>query len=228
MWVLGHRGVMGEGPPENTMEAFRAAADLGVDGIETDVRLTGDGRLVLFHDRLAANGEPVAHQSHAELEAAEGLHVPEVAEALAAWPHLLWNLEVKAPAAMAPLLEVLAGHDPARIVLSSFFHNVIHAHAGDQAWPLGLLLDYRPVSVAGLLNDWPERPPDYCVWRMEYADGEVLAELNRRGVANLLYDVHSWADLHQAEAWGVAGVIMDQPELPLGFHAHPADLGDLP
>lgn len=32
------------------MEAFRAAADLGVDQIETDVRLTKDGALVLFHD----------------------------------------------------------------------------------------------------------------------------------------------------------------------------------
>ena len=36
--------------PENTMEAFRAALDLGVDQIETDVRITRDGELVLIHD----------------------------------------------------------------------------------------------------------------------------------------------------------------------------------
>jgi len=37
--------------PENTMPAFRAAVELGLDAIETDVRRTKDGHLVLIHDR---------------------------------------------------------------------------------------------------------------------------------------------------------------------------------
>ena len=37
--------------PENTMPAFRAAAEMGCDAIETDVRMTRDGHLVLIHDR---------------------------------------------------------------------------------------------------------------------------------------------------------------------------------
>lgn len=37
--------------PENTMEAFKAAVELGLDAIETDVRRTKDGHLVLIHDR---------------------------------------------------------------------------------------------------------------------------------------------------------------------------------
>ena len=37
--------------PENTMAAFRAAVELGCDVIETDVRMTRDGHLVLIHDR---------------------------------------------------------------------------------------------------------------------------------------------------------------------------------
>ena len=55
--LLRHRGVLlgchrGDRTnfPENTMEAFRGAAKLGVDAIETDVRRTKDGQLVLFHD----------------------------------------------------------------------------------------------------------------------------------------------------------------------------------
>lgn len=49
IYVAAHRGWCAK-YPENTMEAFRAAIDLGVDQIETDVRMTKDGELVLMHD----------------------------------------------------------------------------------------------------------------------------------------------------------------------------------
>ena len=37
--------------PENTMSAMRSAIEMGCDAIETDVRMTKDGHLVLIHDR---------------------------------------------------------------------------------------------------------------------------------------------------------------------------------
>ncbi|MCB1042623.1 MAG: hypothetical protein KDC35_06780 [Acidobacteria bacterium] len=37
--------------PENTLLAFQAAWDLGVDAIELDVQMSADGTLVVFHDR---------------------------------------------------------------------------------------------------------------------------------------------------------------------------------
>ena len=55
----GHRGDR-KHYPENTMSAFRGALELGLDAIETDVRMTLDGHLVLIHDRSIArttNGE---------------------------------------------------------------------------------------------------------------------------------------------------------------------------
>lgn len=47
--VLAHRGGSGLWP-ENTMMAFEGAANLGVDGLETDIHQTKDGRLVIIHD----------------------------------------------------------------------------------------------------------------------------------------------------------------------------------
>lgn len=49
VWVVGHRGVRAL-YPENTLLSFEQAIALGVDGIETDVHMTTDGRLVLIHD----------------------------------------------------------------------------------------------------------------------------------------------------------------------------------
>jgi glycerophosphoryl diester phosphodiesterase len=39
-----------ENTPENTMIAFEKTADIGIRGIEVDVRKTRDGKLILMHD----------------------------------------------------------------------------------------------------------------------------------------------------------------------------------
>ncbi len=44
-----HRGLHNEHKAENSMSAFKAAVDAGY-GIELDIRLSKDGRLVVFHD----------------------------------------------------------------------------------------------------------------------------------------------------------------------------------
>lgn len=44
-----HRGLHGPGVPENSLAAFRAAIGAGA-GIECDVRLTSDSKVVVFHD----------------------------------------------------------------------------------------------------------------------------------------------------------------------------------
>ena len=49
IFVAAHRGWCAK-YPENTMEAFRAALEIGVDQIETDVRVSKDGELILLHD----------------------------------------------------------------------------------------------------------------------------------------------------------------------------------
>ncbi len=47
--IVAHRGDSAYFP-ENTLEAFRSAYELGVDVIETDVHLTKDGEIVIWHD----------------------------------------------------------------------------------------------------------------------------------------------------------------------------------
>lgn len=47
--VWAHRGASAYAP-ENTLEAFKLAVDIGSDGIELDVQLSKDGELVVIHD----------------------------------------------------------------------------------------------------------------------------------------------------------------------------------
>ena len=49
MQVIAHRGASSYAP-ENTVPAFDLAIQMGADGLETDIRATSDGVLVLLHD----------------------------------------------------------------------------------------------------------------------------------------------------------------------------------
>ena len=46
---IGHRGAKGY-EPENTLISFQKAIDLNVDGIELDVHLSSDGKIMVIHD----------------------------------------------------------------------------------------------------------------------------------------------------------------------------------
>lgn len=87
---VAHRGLHGTSVPENTMPAFLAAVEKGY-AIETDVRLSKDGELFLFHDddlsRLTgASGAFIDRTAEEirELKIAGCEHVPTLEEFLSA------------------------------------------------------------------------------------------------------------------------------------------------
>ena len=55
-YIYGHRGARAL-LPENTMPAFHKALEGGANALETDVHLTADGSVVVFHD---STGERIA------------------------------------------------------------------------------------------------------------------------------------------------------------------------
>ena len=68
---IAHRGGSGLWP-ENTIFAFVSAAKAGFDGAELDVQLTGDGKLVVFHD-FKLNPDLCRNGAGKWLERANGL-----------------------------------------------------------------------------------------------------------------------------------------------------------
>ncbi len=64
--VVAHRGFHDSTTVENTVDAYRRAAEIGVDLVEVDIRRTADGILVLHHDASIA-GRRIASTKYADL-----------------------------------------------------------------------------------------------------------------------------------------------------------------
>lgn len=89
--VLGHRGAR-HAAPENTALAFELALSEGADGVELDVRLDGDGRVIVLHDadlRRVSNGvetraaERLSPEELGRVDVGRGERVPLLADVLA-------------------------------------------------------------------------------------------------------------------------------------------------
>ena len=72
--LIVHRGFKGGGP-ENTLEAYQAAVDLGAEGVEIDIHRTKDGVLVLHHDsdlgKIWGGNQDISKSTYYELLEAE-------------------------------------------------------------------------------------------------------------------------------------------------------------
>ena len=89
-FIIAHRGASAA-HPENTLEAFVGALAEGADWVELDVRLSGDGQLVVHHDAWYSDGLGIAACS----ADARPASVPLLAEALDACAGMGVNIEIK-------------------------------------------------------------------------------------------------------------------------------------
>jgi len=144
-WLVAHRGGSLLSP-ENTFVAFDRAVELGCDALETDVHLTRDGVVVVFHDdetdRLTGAAGTIEERTLPEVRALDaaygfspdggrtfplrglGVKVPTLAETLARYPALRLNVDAKSedPALVEALVrEVKAARAVERVCLGSFF-----------------------------------------------------------------------------------------------------------
>ena len=115
--LFGHRGASGE-LPENTLPAFERALEQGATAIETDVHLSRDGEVMVFHDdsldRTTDATGAIAELTCEQIQALDaghgfsadggrttphrgrGFRVPRLAEAFQAFPEVSFNIEIKA------------------------------------------------------------------------------------------------------------------------------------
>jgi glycerophosphoryl diester phosphodiesterase len=208
MLVLAHRGCHDE-VPENTMQAFAAAAASGVDGIETDVRVSADGFAVLIHDRVLA-GRPVTALTRAEIKDCIGHEVPTLDDALLAFPDLYWNVEIKTRAAIEPTMSALGRYPPARALVTSFRHDAAAEIATRMDVDCGFLIADRPLSLQGLVDSaLPLRRLRTIVCDFEILDGDLVKTAHLAGWRVFAYGLRTRDEHIACRAMQLDGMITD-------------------
>ncbi len=219
MLRLAHRGDWRH-VPENSIAAFRAAMEVpGCDGIELDVRLSGEGTPVVIHDATLARVQRlpgrVRDLDDAALEAAG---VPTLASTLAAVPaDAFVDVELKGDDHGPPTAAVLRaarGDAPARAVVSSFD-------------PPSL------VTMRELLPDWPrwlnadDLAPETlslalglgCVAvsiRWQAVTPETMRRAREAGIEVAAWTVRRTATADRLERLGVVACCVEGPALDDG------------
>ncbi|MBC8279887.1 MAG: hypothetical protein H8E48_03780, partial [Chloroflexi bacterium] len=163
--VIAHRGDSANAP-ENTIAAFKKALDLGADGIELDVRLTKDEKLVVFHDRFLERTTTgtgrVNHHSQdevLELDAGSwfapeftGEHPPTLDDVFEELPSdFLINIEIKVDVKGMQLIA----------------HKVAEAVRRHARWNSALVASFNPIPLWELRRIEPKINRGY-IWSKDH------------------------------------------------------------
>jgi glycerophosphoryl diester phosphodiesterase len=226
-----HRGASGY-CPENTLAAFSKALELGATGIETDVQLTADGRVVIIHDesllRTTGMNKLVKDATLAEISeldagswfssAFAGERIPQLEQLLemVTQTETILNIELKngiIPYAglEQAVIDLVRKHELAqRVIISSFNH-----------YSLALCKQLAPDIRTGVLYmEGLYRPWDYA--KSVQADAlhayhyaavpELVAEAAANGIVYHPFTVNEPAEMKRLMDAGVAGIITDYPD----------------
>lgn len=126
--IYGHRGASAL-EPENTMRAFKRAFKDGAIGIEFDVRLTADKKIVVIHDEMlnrTSNGvgfvKDYTYEELLQLDFGLGEKIPLLIEVLKEYEKNYWlNIEIKELGLEEQLIDFLNEYDvKEKAIVSSF------------------------------------------------------------------------------------------------------------
>lgn len=235
--IVAHRGQRAT-RPEQTIEAYRTAIDLGCEAIECDVQRTRDGRLVMLHDLTldrTTNGRgPIANRDWEDVRGLDAGSWFDPAWGDCRIPTLDETLEL-AIAAGVPLCIEIKGtrHEtPAtavavarrlrdgglldRMFVSSFDHAALAAGTA-RVGPLLLaperLPEHGPADAAAAVAQATALGATVLQHRWEDLTVEVVAALHEAGVAVWAWPVDSQAAIDHSVAVGADGIIGDDVEL---------------
>jgi glycerophosphoryl diester phosphodiesterase len=214
--IIGHRGAAGYAP-ENTLQSFQTAIDLGCDAVELDVHLSKDGVPVVIHDDTT-DRTMGRHGLVRDLTVEQLQPVPSLQEVIdLCRGKIQMQIELKVPGTPEPVVELLRKNNiNDQVVVASFFPELLReVKRLNPALRCGLLfkkISYRlfPSRLWQLVTSIPlealgSRPP--------LLNSGLIRAAHSRGLIVCSYGVNSTAEGERLAAMGVDEICTDYPKL---------------
>jgi glycerophosphoryl diester phosphodiesterase len=211
---IAHRGFT-KNFPDNTLEAFRAAIELGADGIEFDVHETADNRFIIFHNPKVEDQE-IAKMTLTQIQSvrlAGQYKIPTLEETLDLCRNRLKMLvEIKQARSLDRLLSLLRTRAELKdVIIISFNRDLILNLATLAPEFRRGILTYRPVEDPSGLT--ASAKTDLLLMRLPLATLELVARIRASNLSVFLWDCAGLTAVREALKLDVDGIISDSPDL---------------
>jgi glycerophosphoryl diester phosphodiesterase len=254
VFVTAHRGFSGRAP-ENTLAAFRDAIDAGCDGIELDVHLSLDNKVVVIHDdtleRTTDGRGAVAETLFTDLRRLNagswfgpqfaGERIPTLTEVLTlARDRIQVNIELKQGKKLPYTLEELADQTLDECERTGMLDQILFSSFSPAA--LDRIRERNPALPVALIVTHPWTTPEEAGQGKRYPTlncrAATLTEAHIRrahaaGIRINAWTVNAPRKMKQLIAWGIDGIITNHPDrlfglLKKGMATPPSGHSDLP
>ena len=218
-YAIAHRGASAYAPG-NSLQAFEIAADLGADFWELDLRLSADGEVVVFHDPVLSDGAAIADLAYVEIlkrTGRAGTAIPRLDQVLdlAIVRGAGIYADIKAEAAVVPVLETLKRRGITRAILGAFsFEAIASLPKEDCPYPRAVLI---PVGADPFAGTEAADILHLCWERLErpqaFLDEDFFGRAETRGQRVVLWHEEDPARMADLRRKPVLGICSDRPEL---------------
>jgi glycerophosphoryl diester phosphodiesterase len=209
--IIGHRGSVINGE-ENTMSAFSAAYNSGLKWIETDLRLTSDNQIVLWHDACYA-GVCISDATYHELKELSSGKLVSADNFLRVYAgKLKFDFDIK-DAGVFKFISALISRYSLKddLLITSFNHLALADFAKENPeLECAPIIASRPCSVSSFINNIPFRFSK-IIADADFCDKLMTNEFHRENISVWLYNINT---VHQAEITikhGISGIFINNP-----------------
>ena len=213
---VGHRGARAY-ELENTLESFGKAIELGTNAIELDLRLSGDGKLVICHDdnlkRVFNKDLPLNEATLEELKEATGNKIPTLQEALRFMDRKVEKilLEVKEAGYEKKVLEAIKKENlEDRVIVVSFLVDaLVTVRNLDSKIETGLIYTkFRsPVDAALKLQ------ARYLMPLYRFVHTKDVEKAHKNNLKMIVWTINTKEEVRKYLAKGVDGIATDRPDI---------------
>lgn len=217
MLKIGHRGARAY-EPENTLRSFKRAIELGVDGVELDVRETKDKKLVVIHDAdvsRTTNGKGLVSELTLKeikaLETEKGERIPTLEEALDFIDKKVKILiELKEVGTEKKVLDLLKKKGLDNVIIVSFLEEALkRIRELNEKIETGLIYVRHKNPIKAAL----ELKANYLLPLYRFTHTANVQKAHENGLKVIVWTINKPEEVEEYKKKGVDGIASDKPDI---------------